>query len=398
VTKQDLADDSSAAAELHDLRVHIAQALVRSMSAGGLATREGWPEDVAVEIEWLGVGSFSDELDPGVSIASDENEGDADIPEELLDGAHWLDGVSVDTGNEYRVRIPPEIMAEVAGQVYAEGGHLGSGTNDGTVAEEGFRSISDGFDGRALWGTVNTAHTGARLRKLFQAGGSTTSGCSGALVGPKHNLSAGHCVWNWTSSNQGNWVGFTLRAGRNGTGWHDTASTSSNTWYWTPSQYRSAGSDPTAGVYDIGMWVTHSDRMGDDPGVDGYLGWWYYDTNTDFEHYYKYNRGYPACGLANPPSNCQQNHMYGDVTGCGIGTYSTSQDPWGIPRRFRFSCDVSQGMSGSPLFEYNTANDAWVVSSVAVGQDGTTGSTPNFGVRITREYSDDIAWLYNTFP
>jgi hypothetical protein len=55
-------------------------------------------------------------------------------------------------------------------------------------------------------------------------------------------------------------------------------------------------------------------------------------------------------------------------------------------------------MSGSPLFEYNTANDAWVVSSVAVGQDGTTGSTPNFGVRITREYSDDIAWLYNTFP
>ncbi len=408
--KSDIAESvqfsDTAEKELYELQVRFADALLRSSTPEKLLAQSAQPEPVT--IQWLGSGSFSTlpTLASSQPVPVDEDVAESGISEELRDGAYWMDGVSEVSGNEFRVRIPAKTMNIISVAAENEGLHLGSGIRDESAEKDALGEnevvmplgISNGFDSRVLKGSINTAQTSSNLRKLFQVNGGRRTGCSGVLVGPKHNLTAGHCVWRWRGANRGNWSTGTLRAGRNGTAWHADASISSNRWYWVPSQYRASVSNPVAGAWDIGMFVTHASRMGEDPDVGGWFGYAYYTSNSDFEYYYKYNRGYPACGLSSPPDNCRQNHMYGDTTGCGIGGYSSSKDPWGIPRRVKHSCDTSGGMSGSPLYEYNSFLGAWVVSAIHTGYDGTGGSTPNYATRITREFANDISWLRSTFP
>ncbi|CAN0599424.1 unnamed protein product, partial [Laminaria digitata] len=170
----------------------------------------------------------------------------------------------------------------------------------------------------SLRGTYNVAQTHTAYRKLVDIGG-----CSGTMVGPKHIVTAAHCIRSSASSA---WISSTARAGRNGGGWRDSVSFStSDTWYWTPSQYRSisdglAKMPYSATPYDVGVIVTHGDRMGD---TVGWMGWYWWGNDGDFGNRVRYNRGYPGCSASNAPSGCQSNGLYGDSAWCAVGEYSS---------------------------------------------------------------------------
>ena len=363
-----------------------------------------------VVITYLGKGRLRDTIDDSAYAEVPGREYDAQgmppkIAEEPAPGHSDLvfsfDAFSLQSSNEFRIMIPRETLERVGEEGELLGLHLGSHPGEASAEAEdplNLKSWSNGVDNRTRRGTNGVAFTSGTFSKMVDAGG-----CSGVLVGPKHTLSAAHCVWD---RDTGSWQRPTLRAGRSGSAWAASASTSSNTWFWTPSGYRTASSDSSARKYDIGMWVTHSSRMGDTPGI-GWMGWYWWSSNSTFASKTKYNRGYPSCSSSrlDRPSPCTSNNLYGDTNSCTVGNYS-SKDSNGHYRRFMHSCDASGGQSGSPLYHYLNGTTLVVVGVHTSSTCGTTSSNPCTSsdvrplgaTRITKEYSDSINWLRQTFP
>lgn len=337
---------------------------------------------------------------------------DADVAAaaDAEDIVHW-DTVSLQSGNEFRVEFPRAVLRAAGERAEKEGLNLGSERVSESIEREGPQvpvppksgydllfGWSNADDGRVLRGTYDVAQTHDAYEKLVRIGG----GCSGTMVGPKHIVTAAHCIRDYENSA---WGSSTARAGRSGSAWRDSVSfNTSNTWYWTPSQFRtlSDGLEDmpfSATPYDIGVIVTHDRRMGN---TVGWMGWYWWGSDSDFGNKVRYNRGYPVCGTANnnDPEDCLPHGLYGDTAFCAAGEYS-SPDGDGINRRFRFHCDISGGHSGSSLYHYLNGETLVVTGIVSwehcyqctVGDD-----RPNTGVRITSSYSDSISWLRQTFP
>ncbi|HJK91373.1 MAG TPA: trypsin-like serine protease [Polyangiaceae bacterium LLY-WYZ-15_(1-7)] len=385
----------------------------------GLVERLGY-EGPPIRVTYEGVGEvveIGDEGDPGQYVGGPESELDDDAPlEDDPDYSEW-DAVSVSTGNEFHVRYPRELLERADEDAFARGLHLGSVDRDGHLGEEieepaptlegeregELKGWSNGQDTRSLRGTYDVAQTHRAFRKLVAFGG-----CSGTLVGPKHIVTAAHCI---RDVDDRRWFGATARAGQSGSAWRDSVSFStSNTWYWTPSQFRNIadGLDSvpySATPYDIGLIVTHDDRMGN---TVGWMGWYWWASNSEFGDRARYNRGYPSCSRSNAPAGCQVRGLYGDSRWCASGNYS-STDSDGIERRFRFHCDASGGHSGSSLYTYLNGDTLAVTSVVSwehchrcTPDEGNFSSSilarPNTAVRITKEYSGVISALRNAFP
>jgi len=379
-------------AEIDQLQRDLAVGMFRA----GLVDDLGFQDDPdsRILITYVGPGEAAT-----TDVAAWPNKSDETDDETISDkDAFEWDAFSIDTLSEYRIRIPRHIL-----RAFGEAGErdgLNSGfLNDEPEEEMKFRHFSDGDDNRVRHGTNGTAFTSGDNAKMVDAGN-----CSGSLVGPKHTLTAGHCIWRWDAQNQGAWNVPTLRAGRSGSAWAASASTSSNTGFWTPSCYRSASSFPGVGACDIGVWTTHNARMGDVSGV-GWFGWWWFPTDTEFQNNNsaKFNRGYPACegepgsDIHSPDSSiCLSNNLYGDAFLCGVGEFS-SADANGHNRLFRHSCDTSPAMSGSPVYQF-LSGQGKVVIALITGERTGNQPRPYAGTRITQEYSDSIAWLRTTFP
>lgn len=376
--------------------------------------------DAQLRVTYLGHGKVV-EVDEDTDLDFEvDRTVDIDVPDEDDGYAYW-DTVSVSSGNEFRVALPKTVINRADDRATREGLNMGSDyataadeaaerrlpegqddlqappsepvvLDDGTVAEFGW---SNGQDTRSVRGTLGVAQTHTAFRKLVDIGG-----CSGTMIGPKHIITAAHCIRDFDDSR---WVSSTARAGRSTSAWRDSVSFStSDTWYWTPSQFRGIADGLedmpySATPYDIGVIVTHGDRMGN---TVGWMGWYWWSSDSDFGNRVRYNRGYPLCGRDNSPANCQTNALYGDSAWCATGNYS-SKDSDGINRRFRFHCDISGGHSGSSLYHYLNGSSLVVTGVVSWEHCRTCGANddrPNTGVRITKSYSGTISWLRQTFP
>ncbi|MCS6849316.1 MAG: hypothetical protein RMN52_16575 [Anaerolineae bacterium] len=236
------------------------------------------------------------------------------------------------------------------------------------------------------------------------------SRCTMTLIGPRHLITAAHCLVDFRTSN---WKQRRLTPARDGVnvapyGFSQMTPNpppGSEAWYIVPDPWLDPSTPDTKQnkvQWDIGL-VLMLDKLGNQTGWMGYGAF----TASDVKERSHYNRGYPSCKEDYPekPANCQVARLYGDTNLCEIGDYYY-QAPNGWYRAHSVSCDLSRGHSGSPIYHYRFSpthgKDTPRVSAVVSWQNCQTCSAgdnyPNLVRRITPAVLGWISWLRETYP
>lgn len=409
ILPSDVAMTPAARRDLRSLR----SAVVRLAEKIADETEDGFCEPLVVEVEYLGVGEAADEADFEV-FPSFFEEDDCDDAVDMNEMVAFNPG----TQNQFRIRFPEELLRLSTTYGERRGLQHGSADRDPAVGEPRIPGVVDGdaptvlhdpsnptastrtdhpeagdleksdevdplgwsnnFDNRRRLGALNTGITNNPWRKIADMGSCTT-----ALVGPRHGVTAAHCLYN--RRNQTWAVNLVVTPGRNGSDgeFGTTIMTTSpppgtEVWYFVPDPWLQPNPGGQAVQYDFGIIVT-PDRIGERVSTNGirlgWFGYWYAKGNS-LRKVDKYNRGYPVCnGFASwvgeariddpadpsaPPNTgtnlarCDSNHLYGDENICSIGGFSNKNKGWN--RNFKHSCDASAGQSGSPIYFYGDGN------------------------------------------